>query len=426
MTSNKTILIISYYFAPSAAVGGKRFSFLARELERRGYRVHVVAAVNDSDQHGNGMLDPSLPTIQSVHRCAAILQLPLSRQGLFSRAVNWLARRLLAAVGMELFWAGPATRKALKLVRGAPGGVVIATAPPWTAAIVGRRVSKRLGWPLILDYRDTWSGYPKLLGRKGKLAYRVARWIESRCIAQSSARVLNTPEMSDWYEKYFPSVGTDRNYVVPNGIEAIHHSSDSTAPASMEIVHAGAIYTQRSLVPVVRALAQLVGRKPQYQGLRVVTYGPMPEQEHKRVEEEGLRELLEVRPRVTRDRLFQALKEARMLLVVSGADMGYSIPYKTYDYLAAGRPILALTPRGTALERFASELEHGAPADPSDPDSVYGALDRLLALPNVPPSPQTLQKHLWPNLASRYVDVIETVLNDAVTERRNRSPSAAT
>ena len=42
MNAKPTLLIVSYYFAPSPLVGAKRFSFLAREFVRLGYDVHVI------------------------------------------------------------------------------------------------------------------------------------------------------------------------------------------------------------------------------------------------------------------------------------------------------------------------------------------------------------------------------------------------
>ncbi len=42
MNAKPTLLIVSYYFAPSPLVGAKRFSFLTREFVRLGYDVHVI------------------------------------------------------------------------------------------------------------------------------------------------------------------------------------------------------------------------------------------------------------------------------------------------------------------------------------------------------------------------------------------------
>ena len=59
--------------------------------------------------------------------------------------------------------------------------------------------------------------------------------------------------------------------------------------------------------------------------------------------------MLEVRPRIPFAALFAELQRAHLLLAVVGDHMLYSTPYKVYDYMAAGRPILGIAPRGAAL-----------------------------------------------------------------------------
>jgi len=70
----RTVLIISYWFAPSPAVGAKRFSFLAREFTRLGFDVHVIT----HDARDDWKTDGSLPVTGHVHRVAAPVKLPLA------------------------------------------------------------------------------------------------------------------------------------------------------------------------------------------------------------------------------------------------------------------------------------------------------------------------------------------------------------
>ena len=127
----RTLLIVSYHFAPSPAVGAKRFSFLARELSKQGYDVHVIA--NEAGDSPHGPPDASLPLTGCVHRVRAPLELPLRGRGFAARRLNSVAHRLLAPLGVEYFWAGAAARKAIEVARDLRPGVVIATSPPHAA-----------------------------------------------------------------------------------------------------------------------------------------------------------------------------------------------------------------------------------------------------------------------------------------------------
>ncbi len=206
MNTRPTLLIVSHHFAPSPLVGAKRFSFLTREFTRQGFDVHVIA--NEIRESPHGREDNSLPVHGTVHRVANPFELPYKTSGKvrgWRRVANAVFGRLLAPVGFDYFWARAATRKALEVARhlpaGARNGIVIATSPPHAALIAGSRIARRLGWPLVLDYRDPWSAYEWPAWHRGGFAQKIARRIESGLIQRSAARVLNTPSMRQWFER---------------------------------------------------------------------------------------------------------------------------------------------------------------------------------------------------------------------------------
>ena len=57
-------------------------------------------------------------------------------------------------------WIGPAVARIMSLKGEMQPHIVIATGGPWTNFVVGRTLSRRLGCPLILDYRDPWTFNP--------------------------------------------------------------------------------------------------------------------------------------------------------------------------------------------------------------------------------------------------------------------------
>ncbi len=65
------MLIISSYFAPSAAVGAKRFSFLVREFTAQGAHAEVLALGSQ-----DGQMDYTLPLADNVIRITPLLRFP--------------------------------------------------------------------------------------------------------------------------------------------------------------------------------------------------------------------------------------------------------------------------------------------------------------------------------------------------------------
>lgn len=404
----RTLLVVSYLYAPSPDVGAKRFSFLAREFGKLGYDVHVITNAPGESPHGH-RADPSLPNAGNVHGCESPLSLPLRGEGRLTAGLNAIFRRVLAPVGPEYFWARAATRRALEVARGLPPGLVIATSPPHAALFAGVRIARRLGWPLILDYRDPWSGYDWPRWRRGRMAQWIARTLEAQLIDWSAARVLNTTAMRGWFEKCFPLAPADRNFVIPNGFDPLP-APPPPADGRVDVVHAGSIFTGRSLVPVLEAARRLGERHPG-RPVRVVTYGDLPATELQRIRDAGLQAFVDVRPRVPYEELKAQLQSAHVLLAVVGEHMTYSTPYKVYDYMAAGRPILGLAPRGAALYEVLADSGAGLCVDPGDVAGVERALESLAF--GDAGGRSRIDRFHWSNLALQYRLVLDTVSMNA-------------
>ena len=404
----RTVLIISYWFAPSPAVGAKRFSFLAREFARMGYDVHVITL----DSREEWKADSSLPVAGRVHRVAPPYRLPLAGRDFPRRAANAVLRRLLSPIGWEIPWAEAAERKALEVASGLHPGVVIATTPAHAALIAGARVARRLGWPLVADYRDPWSAHQWPRWRRSAFAQWMARRLERRVIGRSAARVLNTPAMLAAFTRAFPDLDPATNFVIPNGFEALAETTADAPPTPakagpIDIVHAGEIFTGRSLVPVLRAAATLRARHPE-RPVRVITFGALPPVELTRIRAERLEEFVEVRPRVPFAALSEVLRRAHLLLAVVGEHMVYSTPYKVYDYMAAGRPILGIAPAGAALFELLAESGAGLCVARDDAAGIERAIEQFMH-GDVAPLRARVDRYRWPNLALQYRAVIEQV-----------------
>jgi hypothetical protein len=405
MSTHPAILIVSRHFAPSAAVGAKRFSFLARELERRGYETHVVTA----DVDPRDAVDRSLPTATSVHRCRPTVRLPIAPARPGARYLNRVAKILLSPLDLDALWIRPAARLGQRVAARLGTGLVVATVPPFSAALAGARIAARCHWPLVLDYRDPYSAYPWTHRLRRSAARAIATYLEGGCVRQSVARVFNTPEMRAQFEDKFPHAPREAHFVIPNGLPAADLALASAEPAPTilpTIVYAGAIYGDKALRPVLRALRELVSSEPRFASVRLAVYGEVPRDELALVDREGLRDFLELRPRVSREELWPVLRQAAVLLAVVGRQMSYSIPYKLYDYMAVGRPILALAPPGSALGRLFSEARIGAIADPADHGMIVRALRTQLDPGSAGPDPTVVRRHAWDRLAEDYARVI--------------------
>jgi glycosyltransferase involved in cell wall biosynthesis len=149
----------------------------------------------------------------------------------------------------------------------------------------------------------------------------------------------------------------------------------------------------------------------------------MPSTEWQRIRDAGLQQYIEERPRIPFARLFTELQRAHLLLAVVSEHMTYSVPYKIYDYLAAGRPILALAPREAALHELLFDSDAGLCVESTDIDGIVQALETTLFSATAP-ARSRIDHFRWSNLAQAYVDAIGVVNTASVDHARFRSSIA--
>jgi glycosyltransferase involved in cell wall biosynthesis len=185
------------------------------------------------------------------------------------------------------------------------------------------------------------------------------------------------------------------------------------------MVHAGEIYGSRSLVPLLRAVNILSQRHPE-RPIRVTTYGALPSVEWQRIHDEGLSRFIEERTRIPFAQLFVELQRSHVQLAVVSEHMTYSVPYKIYDYMAAGRPILALAPRDAALHELLSDSDAGLCVEPADTEGIVQALETTLFSSGAP-SRSRIDHFRWSNLAQDYVNAINAANGTAGDRAQLRS-----
>jgi glycosyltransferase involved in cell wall biosynthesis len=211
--------------------------------------------------------------------------------------------------------------------------------------------------------------------------------------------------MRGWFEESFAGASPSRNFVVPNGFDAAPGTNTPPATGPIEIVHAGEIYGSRSLLSLLHAVDRLNTRHPA-RPIQVISYGALPASEWQRIREARLEAFIEERPRIPFSALFAVLQRAHVLLAVVSEHMTYSTPYKIYDYMAAGRPILALAPRDAALYELLADSGAGHCVESGDVDGIEQALERTL-FSGAPPARTRIERFRWSNLAQDYLKAID-------------------
>jgi glycosyltransferase involved in cell wall biosynthesis len=386
-------LVVSYYFPPDAAVGGKRIARFCKYLPE--HRINPI--VLTVDEASCEFLDPSYPTPDnlSVHRVRPE-KTPLDWYRDLSRRKNGSAAEkldypnsaatislapqksalrdhllaLLTVPDKHWGWSKPALRKAAEIVRDARVDLVFSSGPPWTTHSIARRVARAYGLPWIADFRDGWVSDQ---WRTGLPCWRdwVDATMEAACLRDAAVVTCTTDQLRDSLSGSHPELQVEKFVTVSNGFDSELNDGfipDEPSGKQLLFLHAGQLYGGRRIDSFCRAVQSMLEARQLPRDVKVRFVGDVDEDisaSARAAAPELFRSgTISLLPTVPWEEVQRMIRQARVLLIVQG-DHPTAIPAKFFEYLQTGKPILGIAQDG-ALKDIILRSESGLVADPRD------------------------------------------------------------
>ena len=341
----RRVLMICYYYPPIRSVGAIRSVEFSKLLPEFGWTPSVLSVSKAQEKWlASGTTappgvevdySPELPfpgLLDFLHgvsvRLFRLFGVEITR--------NYF-REYLAIPDSQIFWLFGI--KGYKLSTAVDA--IYVSCGPHSPAIVASVISKFSGKPLVLDYRDTWSFNPYL--KRSGFTFWVTNILEKFVLKQATKVILNTAGALKHYQTHFPEFYAKMT-CIPNGYDSI----PELQPAQSErfiILHLGSFYTSRRPDLLLQAIRQLPELKIQFiqVGGSFESYPQFAEMQN-----------LTVIESVKREETQRYLEQASLLYLKQGWEDGVTdyimVAAKTYEYIAAGLPILAEAPPGDNIE----------------------------------------------------------------------------
>jgi len=351
---------------------------LATHLPELGIETHVLAPDDPKWIHRDEHLP--MPTLAWVHRARFVG--PRGRRpaeelhgtaGLerYSRRLQLLGRRLLVP-DEGVPWNLTAIPAAVRLARQEGIDVVITTSPPGSVHFVGAAVKRATKARWVADLRDSLVAHPhrdaqRLVVRaKEQGQHAVAKLVTSQADAIVTVSDAIAAEMRTRSE-------AARVVTIANGSDfddfdglAYHPGSDR-----FRITHAGSFFGKRDPKPFLTALARVEGVVARFVG------------DFRTADREwaaNILERMELIPYAPHRRSLELQRdsEALLLLIPDAGGRGRGVlSGKVFEYLAAGRPILAVVPPQGAAAELIRATGAGVVVAPDDIDGIERELTAL-------------------------------------------------
>ncbi|MCQ8103110.1 glycosyltransferase [Methylomonas sp. SURF-2] len=343
----KNVLMIAYHFPPVRVSSGiqRTLKFTTYLLEH-GWCAQVLTVDPRAYEKCSSDQLQEVPQQVTVKRAFALdTARHLSFKGRYSR---WMA-----LPDRWISWCLGGFFSGLMLIRRNKPRVIWSTYPIATAHLLGFLLHRATGIPWIADFRDsmTENDYPD-----DPLQRRVYRWIERQTINHCSRAVFTTPGAIRMYKQRYPDIADERWVLIPNGFdeENFVNAERSQAfkdvllskPNKIVLLHSGVIYpSERDPSHFFFALAELKQfNQIKADQLRIILRATGHDALLQRmIDECDLKDIVFLEPGIAYEMALAEMLAVDGLLIFQASNCNHQVPAKIYEYLRAGKPILALT-----------------------------------------------------------------------------------
>jgi glycosyltransferase involved in cell wall biosynthesis len=411
----RSILLVAYFYPPCRDTGVLRPASMASWLRRLGHEVTVLT----TSAYGSGAADEeSVVRTTDAQRWRARLRGRDRVDALYDSDTYGgrphALSRVIVPEPLALAWAPFARRRALALAGERRFDCVITTSPPESVHGVGRALRRRRGLAWVADVRDAWNFEPLRPRFPTAAQRRLDARLERRWLGDADVvTCVSRPAADDLRERLGIEAMLVPNGWDPDGAGAAGHTAEPSGlldPGRVSLVYTGRFGSYgrdpRGLVDGIRRLAAESPRSAAK--LELVVAGPLTQAESELFAADVSPARIVIAGSLTRERALALQREADALLLLAQPTRSQLLNIKLFEYLASGRPILALA-AGTEAGRIVAET--GGVAVRADlPGDVAAGLEGLVAGELTAPSADAVAAYTYPAPAERMAEAVERAI----------------
>lgn len=378
------LLAVSFAYPPLAY---PRSIQVARLLKNTPASTVIVCADEPSTRHD--------PTIESdaeaqLEACLRVRFVTSARNAFIRKLSHRLYRSLWIRQNMVpdycISWKPLALKAIDEYLSGSSfvPDIVATFGQPFTDHLIGLELKRRLGLPWLAHFSDPWVDNP--FNKYDTRTRKQNLILERQVIESADLLAFNSTETIDLVLKKYSPETKHKARILPHSFEpTLFESSRASNVQKLVVRYIGDFYGNRTPLPLIKALGKIY--ETNNESLKDVCFEFVGVCDTETIRQGGgddlPKGLLQIRKPVEYQESIRLMSDSDGLLVIDApADFSVFLPSKLVDYVGAGRPVLGITPPGTA-ERLIRELG-GFVVDPMSellPDTITTFLNFLRARP---------------------------------------------
>ena len=372
----KKVLIITYYWPPAGGPGVQRWLKFVKYLPQFGVEPIVYCPSNPIyPQTDNSLLD-------QVPIEITILKQPINEPyklaGFFSKNSKNISKGIIPEEKKQspmqkamLFirgnffipdarknWIKPSVRYLSTYIKDFEIDTIITTGPPHSLHIIGLKLKQQLDINWIADFRDPWTtiGYHKQL-KLTQAAKNKHKILESKVLNNADTIIVT----SDVTKTEFSALTKKPIAVITNGYD-IETSNTETLDLDFTLAHVGSFLSKRNPEILWQALQELILENQDFaKHFKLNLIGLVGEEILITIENYNLTKYLNNIGYVSHSEsvIFQKKAQVLLLVEIDSENTKSIIPGKLFEYMVSNRPIIAIGPSGSDVEKIIQQTNTG-------------------------------------------------------------------
>ena len=393
-SANKKVLIITYYWPPSAGGGVQRWLKFSKYLPEYGWEPVIFTPENpDFD-----LKDESLA--RDVSPQTEVLKFPIwepysifkklsgrkelkqgqvlegGKKSIMSRLAIWLRGNVFIP-DPKVFWAKPSADYIATILESNHIKTIVTTGPPHSMHLIGLKLKMKnpaITW--IADFRDPWSKWDILQ----KFNMSVLVWRKHRNLEQQVIRAADCVlTVSDSWKSDFEKLGARRAKTITNGFdeEDFNTSISAPHPNKFRISHVGMLNVFRNPEWFWKVLDEMVAAGEFSNDLEIEFVGILSDDVLATFESHAhLMPLIQKHNYLPHSEVLEKYQQSSVLLLLQNNSENAKghLPGKFFEYLGANRKILCVGNKESDLAEILYETKSGSVFEQVDEDQLKSFL----------------------------------------------------
>ncbi len=390
--NKKRVLIITYYWPPAGGPGVQRWLKFVKYLPE--FNIEPIVFIPKNPNYP--IIDESLAS--EVSKAVTIINHsinePYKWAGFFSntssktiskgiisdkKEQSFIEKAMLFVRGnffipdARVGWVKPSVSFLLDYVKKENIETVITTGPPHSVHLIGFQLKQKLGVKWIADFRDPWTtiGYHKQL--KLTSASKAKHKSLEKQVLNTSDQIIVT---SFTTKKEFQNITNKPIEVITNGYDD-EQRVDFKMDTKFTLSHIGSLLSKRNPEILWRVLNDLVNEHDDFsKDFQLNFIGSVSEKVLESLKNCNLSNYINEVGYLSHKEAVNCQKKSQLLLLIEidSEDTKCIIPGKLFEYMVSNRPIVAIGPKGSDVEKIIKETNTGHYFNYSD----YESLKRII------------------------------------------------